>query len=156
MPRRRDVPKREVIPDSVYNSPLVAKFVSNLMTRGKKGIAEQTFYRALAAIEERAGEDPMQVFKKALDNVKPMLETKPRRVGGSTYQVPIEVGSRRRTSLGIRWVIGYARRRGEKTMVDRLANELLDASNNRGAAVRKRQDVHRMADANKAFAHYRW
>ncbi len=156
MPRRREVPKREVLPDSVYNSELVSKFVNKVMERGKKSTAERIFYGAMEVIRERTGEDPIKVFKRALDNVKPLLETKSRRVGGSTYQVPMEVSQSRRTSLAIRWIVSYARARGEKTMIEKLANEILDAANNRGGAVKKKEDVHRMAEANKAFAHYRW
>ncbi len=156
MPRRREVPKREVLPDSVYNSELVTKFVNKVMERGKKSTAEGIFYGAMESIREKTGEDPMKVFKKALDNVKPILETKSRRVGGSTYQVPMEVSQSRRTSLAIRWMVSYARTRGEKTMMEKLASEVLDAANNRGGAVKKKEDVHRMAEANKAFAHYRW
>ncbi len=156
MPRRREVPKREVLPDSVYNSELVTKFVNKVMERGKKSTAEGIFYGAMETIREKTGEDPMKVFKKALDNVKPILETKSRRVGGSTYQVPMEVSQSRRTSLAIRWMVSYARTRGEKTMMEKLASEVLDAANNRGGAVKKKEDVHRMAEANKAFAHYRW
>jgi len=156
MPRRREVPKREVLPDSVYNSELVTKFVNKVMERGKKSTAEGIFYGAMETIREKTGEDPMKVFKKALDNVKPILETKSRRVGGSTYQVPMEVSQSRRTSLAIRWMVSYARTRGEKTMMEKLASEVLEAANNRGGAVKKKEDVHRMAEANKAFAHYRW
>lgn len=156
MPRRREVPKREVLADSVYNSELVTKFVNKVMERGKKSTAEGIFYTAMELIRERTSEDPMKIFKKALDNVKPILETKSRRVGGSTYQVPMEVSQSRRTSLAIRWIVGYSRQRGEKTMTEKLAGEVLDAANNRGGAVKKKEDVHRMADANKAFAHYRW
>ena len=156
MPRRREVPKREVLPDSVYGSELVTKFVNKVMERGKKSTAEGIFYGAMELIRDRTSEDPMKIFKKALDNVKPLLETKSRRVGGSTYQVPMEVSQSRRTSLAIRWIVGYSRQRGEKTMTERLAAEVLDAANNRGGAVKKKEDVHRMADANKAFAHYRW
>ena len=156
MPRRREVPKREVLPDSVYNSDLVTKFVNKVMERGKKSVAEGIFYGAMESIREKTSEDPMKVFKKALDNVKPMLETKSRRVGGSTYQVPMEVSQSRRTSLAIRWMVSYARARGEKTMTEKLAGEVLDAANNRGGAVKKKEDVHRMAEANRAFAHYRW
>ncbi|RPJ55350.1 MAG: 30S ribosomal protein S7 [Acidobacteria bacterium] len=156
MPRRREVPKREVLPDSVYNSELVTKFVNKVMERGKKSTAEGIFYGAMETVREKTGEDPMKVFKKALDNVKPILETKSRRVGGSTYQVPMEVSQSRRTSLAIRWMVSYARTRGEKTMMEKLASEVLDAANNRGGAVKKKEDVHRMAEANKAFAHYRW
>src|SRR5512147_403276 len=137
MPRRREVPKREVLPDSVYNSELVTKFVNKVMERGKKSTAEGIFYGAMESIREKTGEDPMKVFKKALDNVKPILETKSRRVGGSTYQVPMEVSQSRRTSLAIRWMVSYARTRGEKTMTEKLASEVLDAANNRGGAVKK-------------------
>ncbi|HSR66641.1 MAG TPA: 30S ribosomal protein S7 [Acidobacteriota bacterium] len=156
MPRRREVPKRETPQDPIFGSPLVSRFINCLMVDGKKSTAEQIFYDAMKIIEERAGEDPTKIFKKALDNAKPMVETKSRRVGGSTYQVPIEVNPHRRTALGIRWLVGFARARGERTMAERLANELQDAYNNRGGAIRRREDVHRMADANKAFAHYRW
>ena len=156
MPRRREVPKREVLPDSIYNSELVTKFVNKVMERGKKSVAEGIFYGAMEKIREKTGEDPMKVFKKALDNVKPILETKSRRVGGSTYQVPMEVSQSRRTSLAIRWIVSYSRTRGEKTMTEKMAAEILDAANNRGGAVKKKEDVHRMAEANKAFAHYRW
>ena len=157
MPRRRDVPKREVPPDPIYNSTLVTKFVRCVMKNGKRSTAEGILYGSLDIIRERTGDDPLKVFKKALDNVKPSLEVKSRRVGGSNYQVPIEVNQSRRLSLSIRWLSSYARARGDgKTMKERLANELLDASNLRGASVKKREDTHRMADANKAFAHYRW
>ena len=156
MPRRREVPQREILPDSVYSSELVSKFINKLMSRGKKSLSERVFYRAMDVIGDRTGEDPVRIFKKALDNVKPVLETKSRRVGGSTYQVPVEVSPRRRTSLGIRWLVQFARMRHERTIVERLANEILDASNNRGGAVKKKEDIHRMAEANKAFAHYRW
>ena len=156
MPRRREVPKREVLPDPIYNSQLVTKFISGLMKDGKKSTAEGIFYNAMKKVEERSGEDPVKVFKKAVDNVKPALEVKSRRVGGSNYQVPVEVRPTRRTSLAIRWLVSYAQARGEKTMQDRLAGEILDAANNRGNAMKKKDDVHRMAEANKAFAHYRW
>ena len=156
MPRRREVPKRKILPDAVYNSDLASRFINKLMERGKKGVSEKIFYHAMAMIEEKTGEDPMKTLKKALDNVKPILETKSRRVGGSTYQVPIEVGTRRKISLGIRWIVNYARERGEKVMAERFANEVMEAAANRGGSVRKREDVRRMADANKAFAHYRW
>lgn len=156
MPRRKEIPKRAVLPDAVYNSELATRFVNKIMKRGKKSLGEHIFYRAMELVEQRTGEDPMRVLKRALDNVKPILETKSRRVGGSTYQVPIEVNQHRRTSLAIRWMVNYARGRGDKTMAERLAGELMDASNNRGAAVRKKEDIHRMAEANKAFAHYRW
>jgi small subunit ribosomal protein S7 len=156
MPRRREVPKREILPDPVYNSQLVTKFINSLMIQGKKSTAEGIFYGALKTVEERAKEDAVKVFKKAIDNVKPALEVKSRRVGGSNYQVPIEVRPTRRASLAIRWLITYAAARGEKTMQDKLAGEILDAANNRGNAIKKREDVHKMAEANKAFAHYRW
>jgi small subunit ribosomal protein S7 len=156
MPRRREVPKREVLPDPLYNSQLVTKFINSLMSDGKKSTAEQIFYGAMKTVEDRSKDDPLKVFKKAMDNVKPALEVKSRRVGGSNYQVPIEVRPSRRNSLAIRWLISYAAARGEKTMEDRLAGEILDAANNRGNAIKKREDTHRMAEANKAFAHYRW
>ena len=156
MSRRRDVPKREVAPDPVYNSRLVSRFVNQAMVRGKKSVSERNFYAAMNLIQDRTGEDPLRIFKKAVDRVKPMVETKSRRVGGSTYQVPIEVSTRRQTSLAIRWLVGFARARHEKTMRERLANELADAANDRGGAVRRKMDVHRMAEANRAFAHYRW
>ena len=156
MPRRREVPKREVLPDPVYNSQLVTKFINCLMERGKKTTSEGIFYGALKKVEERAKDDPLKVFKKAVDNVKPALEVKSRRVGGSNYQVPVEVRPARRNSLAIRWLIDYATARGEKTMQDKLAGEILDAANGRGNAIKKREDTHKMAEANKAFAHYRW
>jgi small subunit ribosomal protein S7 len=157
MPRRREVPKREVPPDPIYASSLVTKFVSTLMSDGKRSTAEKIMYGSLSSIQEKTGDDPIKVFKKAIENVKPALEVKSRRVGGSNYQVPIEVNPNRRMSLSIRWLVSYADTRGDgKTMQEKLANELLDASNLRGGAVKKREDVHRMAEANKAFAHYRW
>lgn len=156
MPRRREIQKRAVPADAVYDSELATRFINKIMERGKKSLSERVFYRAMKLVEDNTKEDPMKVLKRALDNVKPILETKSRRVGGSTYQVPIEVSQHRRTSLGIRWMVNYAKDRGEKTMAERFANEVMDASNNRGTAVKKKEDVHRMADANKAFAHYRW
>ena len=157
MPRRREIPKRELAADPLYNSVLVSKFINTVMHDGKRSTAESILYKSFDIIKERTGDDPLKVFKKALDNVKPSLEVKSRRVGGSNYQVPIEVNPNRRLSLCIRWLVGYARDRGDgKTMQEKLANELLDASNLRGGAVKKREDVHRMAEANKAFAHYRW
>ncbi len=157
MPRRREIPKREPVPDPIYQSSLVTKFISTVMSDGKRSVAERIMYDSLNIIKERTGDDPIKVFKKAVDNVKPSLEVKSRRVGGSNYQVPIEVNPNRRLSLSIRWLVGYARQRGDgKTMQEKLANELLDASNLRGGAVKKREDTHRMAEANKAFAHYRW
>ena len=156
MPRRREVPKRPILPDPLYNSQLVTKFVNVVMRDGKKSVAEKLLYDALSLIEERTQEDPMKVFKKAVDNVKPVVEVKSRRVGGSTYQVPIEVRPSRRLALSMRWLIGSALRRGEKTMDVRLANEFMDAAQHRGAAIKKKDDTHRMAEANKAFAHSRW
>jgi small subunit ribosomal protein S7 len=157
MPRRREIPKREVPLDPLYGSALVTKFISTVMSDGKRSLAERILYDSFDIIKERTGDDPMKVFKKAVDNVKPSLEVKSRRVGGSNYQVPIEVNPNRRLSLSIRWLVGHARSRGDgKTMQEKLANELLDASNLRGGAVKKREDTHRMAEANKAFAHYRW
>jgi small subunit ribosomal protein S7 len=156
MPRRRVVAKREILPDPLYNSQLVTKFVNTVMERGKKSLAESILYGALNKVAEKTQDDPMKAFKKAIENVKPALEVKSRRVGGSTYQVPVEVRPNRRTSLAIRWLIEYAEQRGEKTMREKLAAELLDASNLRGGAVKKKEDTHKMAEANKAFAHYRW
>ncbi len=156
MPRRREVPKREVLPDPVYQSQLVTKFINCVMERGKKSLSEGIFYGAMKQIESKTQDDPLKTFKKAVENVKPVLEVKSRRVGGSTYQVPVEVKPNRRNSLSIRWIITYAQARGEKTMRDKLAGELLDAANNRGNAIKKKEDTHKMAEANKAFAHYRW
>jgi small subunit ribosomal protein S7 len=157
MPRRREIPKREVPLDPLYSSSLVTKFISTLMRDGKRSTAEQIMYGSLSTIQGKTGDDPLKVFKKAIENVKPALEVKSRRVGGSNYQVPVEVNPNRRLSLSIRWLVGYARERGDgKTMKEKLANELMDAANLRGGAVKKREDVHRMAEANKAFAHYRW
>ncbi len=156
MPRRREVPKRETLPDPLYSSTLITKFINCMMEEGKKSVSEGIFYGALDVIKDRAKEDPVKVFKKALDTVKPVLEVKSRRVGGATYQVPVEVSQDRRTSLAIRWIISNSRSRSEKTMREKLAGEILDASNNRGGAIKKKEDTHRMAEANKAFAHYRW
>ena len=156
MPRKGPIPKREVLPDPIYGSRLAARFVNRLMYDGKKGVAEKIFYSALNVLAEKTGEDAMQAFEKALDNVKPHLEVKSRRVGGATYQVPMEVRPDRQISLSIRWLINYSRARGEKGMANKLAAELLDAFNNRGGAVKKKEDTHRMAEANKAFAHFRW
>ena len=156
MPRKGPIPKREVLPDPIYGSKLVTKFVNRLMYDGKEGAAEKIFYTSVQALAEKTGEDPMRAFEKALDNVKPRLEVKSRRVGGATYQVPMEVRADRQLSLSIRWIINYARSRGEKGMDAKLSAELLDAYNGRGGAVKKREDTHRMAEANKAFAHYRW
>jgi small subunit ribosomal protein S7 len=157
MPRRRDILKREPIADPMYGSTLVSKFINTVMLDGKRSTAGKILYKSFDIIKERTGDDPIKVFKKALDNVRPTLEVKSRRVGGSNYQVPIELEPSRRLSLSIRWLVNYARARGDgKTMEEKLANELLDASNLRGGAVKKREDTHRMAEANKAFAHYRW
>jgi small subunit ribosomal protein S7 len=157
MPRRREIPKRELAADPLYGSTLVSKFVNTVMYGGKRSTAERILYRSFDIIKERTGDDPLKVFKKAIENVKPSLEVKSRRVGGSNYQVPVEVNPNRRLSLSIRWLVSYARARGDgKTMQEKFANELLDASNLRGGAVKKREDTHRMAEANKAFAHYRW
>jgi small subunit ribosomal protein S7 len=156
MPRRRVVAKREILPDPVYQSPIATKFVNTILKQGKKSVAERMFYGAMEIVKEKTGDDPMKTFKKALDNVKPSLEVKARRVGGATYQVPVEVKPSRRVSLGMRWIIFHAQARSEKGMTVKLANELLDASNQKGGAVKKREDTHRMAEANKAFAHYRW
>ncbi len=157
MPRRREVPKREIPADPLYNSTLVTKFVRMLMKGGKRNVAERTLYGSLDIIKNRTGDDPLKIFKKAVDNTKPSLEVKSRRVGGSNYQVPIDVSPNRRLSLSIRWITSYARSRGDgKTMKEKLANELIDASNLRGSSVKRREDTHRMAEANKAFAHYRW
>ena len=154
--RRAGAAKREVLPDPKYGSRLVAKFVNIMMIRGKKSTAEQIMYEALAVVEDRSKQEALKMFKTAIDNVKPAVEVKSRRVGGSTYQVPVEVRPDRRTSLAMRWVIGAARRRPERSMAEKLSAELLDAANNRGTAVKKREDTHKMAEANKAFAHYRW
>lgn len=157
MPRRREVPKREAPPDPVFNSTLITKFLRTIMLNGKRSTAEGILYGSLDIIKERTGDDPLKVFKKAIDNVRPTLEVKSRRVGGSNYQIPIEVSPNRRLSLSIRWLVNYARQRGDgRTMKEKLANELLDASNLRGSSVKKREDTHRMAEANKAFAHFRW
>ncbi|WP_027179180.1 30S ribosomal protein S7 [Maridesulfovibrio bastinii] len=156
MPRKGPIPKRPVLPDPVYGSQLATKFMNRLMYSGKKSTSEAIFYEALEFLAEKTQEDPIKAFEKAVENVKPQVEVKSRRVGGATYQVPVEVRPERQTSLAIRWVINYARTRGEKGMVARLSGELLDAFNKRGGAVKKKEDTHRMADANKAFAHYRW
>ncbi|MEN9799733.1 MAG: ribosomal protein [Pseudomonadota bacterium] len=156
MPRRHVAEKRRILPDPKFQDRLVSKFMNDLMRKGRKSIAERICYGAFDLIEERAKQDPLMVFKKALDNVKPVLEVKSRRVGGATYQVPVEVRQDRRVALGMRWIISYAKARGEKTMQEKLAGEIMDAANNRGNAVKKREDTHKMAEANKAFAHYRW
>ncbi|MEZ0574624.1 MULTISPECIES: 30S ribosomal protein S7 [Halodesulfovibrio] len=156
MPRKGPVPKREILPDPVYGSRLAARFVNRLMLDGKKSTAEKIFYKALDVLAEKTGEDAIRAFEKSIENVKPHLEVKSRRVGGATYQVPVEVRPDRQVSLSIRWIITYARGRGEQGMVARLSGELLDAFNSRGGAVKKKEDTHRMAEANKAFAHFRW
>lgn len=156
MPRKGHVPKREVLPDPLYNSKVVTKLINNIMLDGKRGIAQKVVYGAFDRIAEKTGREAFEVFEEALNNIMPVLEVKARRVGGATYQVPVEVRPERRQTLGLRWLVLYARQRGEKTMVERLANEILDALNNTGGAVKKKEDTHKMAEANKAFAHYRW
>lgn len=156
MPRKGPVTKRDVLPDPMYNSKLVSRLINRLMVDGKRGKASSILYDAFDQIKEQTGNDPIEVFEQALKNIMPVLEVKARRVGGSNYQVPVEVRPDRRTTLALRWLVNYARLRGENTMVDRLAKEIMDAANNTGAAVRKREEIHRMAEANKAFAHYRW
>ncbi|MBM4293710.1 MAG: 30S ribosomal protein S7 [Deltaproteobacteria bacterium] len=156
MPRKGGAIKRPVIPDLKYNDVLVSRFINSLMRKGKKSTAQNILYGALEMMGQRSGEEPIKVFHQAVDNVKPLIEVKSRRVGGATYQVPVEVRADRRVSLALRWIIGYAKARGEKSMDARLAAELLDAANNRGASIKKREDTHKMAEANKAFAHYRW
>jgi len=156
MSRRREVPKREIVPDPVYGDKLVTKFMNCLMEDGKKSLAERLFYGALSIVGERAKEDPLKIFKDAIDNARPSVEVRSRRVGGATYQVPVEVRPSRRQTLAIRWLVSFARKRGEKTMRERLAAELMEAAAGRGATVKKRDDTHRMAEANKVFAHYRW
>ena len=156
MPRKGHIAKRGVAGDPVFGSDLVTKFVNSMMWQGKKSTAQGIFYKSMENLQAKGGDEALKLFKKAVENTKPLLEVKTRRVGGANYQVPVEVNPDRRTSLAIRWIVGFARERGEKGMVDKLTNELLDAANNRGAAIKKKEDVHRMAEANKAFAHYRW
>ena len=156
MPRRKVAEKRETLADAVYNNRLVAKFINTMMKQGKKSVAESIFYKSMKVIEDRSKNDPVRLFKQAVDNVKPVLEVKSRRVGGATYQVPVEVRAERRTSLAFRWILGFSRKRTEKTMAERLAAELIEAANSRGNSVKKKEDTHKMAEANKAFAHYRW
>jgi len=156
MPRRRLVEKKDILPDPKYNSKLVSKFVSVIMKDGKKATVEKVFYNAFDIMKKKTGSDPIKVFKTAMENVKPLVEVKPRRVGGATYQVPVEIKPQRRTALAIRWIIKYSRDRSEKTMQEKLAGELLDAFNNTGSSIKKKEDTHKMAEANKAFAHYRW
>ena len=156
MPRRGNVPKREILPDPMYNSVLVTKLVNSIMLDGKKGVAQKVVYGAFDIIKEKTGKEPLDAFTEAMNNIMPSLEVKARRVGGATYQVPMEVRPERRQTLGLRWLTGYARKRSEKTMKERLAGEIMDACNNTGAAVKKREDTHKMAEANKAFSHFRW
>ena len=156
MPRKGHIAKRRVEADAVYGSDLVTKFINSMMWGGKKSTAERIVYQSMSRLQEKGGDEALKLFVKAVENCKPLLEVKTRRVGGANYQVPVEVNPDRRTSLAIRWIVSYARERGEKGMVDKLSNELLDAANGRGAAIKKKEDVHRMAEANKAFAHYRW
>jgi len=156
MPRKREVKKREILSDPKYHDVLISKFINGIMRRGKKSLAERIFYHALDIIKERTHSDPIKTFNQAMDNVKPLIEVRPRRVGGATYQVPVEVRPERKTTLAIRWIIGYAKQRSEKTMEEKLSAELIEAANNRGASVKKKEDTHKMAEANKAFAHYRW
>ena len=156
MPRRGNVPKRDVLPDPIYNSKLVTKLINNIMLDGKKGIAQTIVYDAFKKVEEKSGKNALEVFQTALDNIMPALEVKARRMGGSTYQVPMEVRAERRQTLGLRWITAFSRARGEKKMCDRLAGEILDALNGAGQSVKRKDDMHRMAEANRAFAHYRW
>jgi len=156
MPRKREVKKREVLPDPKYHDTLTAKFINGIMRRGKKSLAEGIFYHALDIIKEKTHSDPIKIFGQAMNNVKPLIEVRPRRVGGATYQVPVEVRPERKLALAIRWIIGFSKARSEKTMEEKLSAELIDAANNRGAAIKKKEDTHKMAEANKAFAHYRW
>lgn len=156
MPRKGPVTRRDVLPDPIYNSKLITRLINQIMVDGKRGKAQTILYNAFDLIKERTGNDPKEVFEQALKNIMPVLEVRARRVGGANYQVPVEVRPERRTTLGLRWLVQYSRSRGEKTMEERLANEILDAANNTGASVKKREDTHKMAEANKAFAHYRW
>lgn len=156
MPRRREVPERIIIPDPKYDSKLVSKFIKSIMRSGKKSVAESLLYESFDIIEKKTNEPPLKVFEQAVDNVRPLIEVKSRRVGGSTYQVPTEIRTSRRTALAIRWIIGFARKRSEKGMSQKMAGELLDAANRRGSSVKKKEDTHKMAEANKAFAHFRW
>ena len=156
MPRRGNVPKREILPDPMYNSVLVTKLVNSIMLDGKKGVAQKVVYGAFDIIKDKTEQDPLEVFTQAMENIMPSLEVKARRVGGATYQVPMEVRPARRQTLGLRWLTNYSRARGERTMAERLAGEIMDAANNTGSAVKKREDTHKMAESNKAFAHFRW
>lgn len=156
MPRKGHIAKRDVLPDPLYNNKIVTKLINNVMLDGKKGVAQKIVYGAFDRIAAKAGKDAVEVFEEAMNNIMPVLEVKARRIGGATYQVPIEVRPDRRQTLALRWLVMFSRKRGEKTMEERLANEILDASNNTGASVKRKEDMHKMADANKAFAHYRW
>lgn len=156
VPRKGNVPKREVMPDPIYKDKVITKLISQIMLDGKRGTSQKIVYGAFDMISQKTGEDPLEVFYKALDNIMPVLEVKARRVGGSTYQVPVDVRPERRQTLGLRWLVTYSRKRGERTMREKLAKEIMDAANNTGASVKKREDTHKMAEANKAFAHYRW
>lgn len=156
MPRKGFIPKRDVLPDPLYNDKVVSKLINNIMLDGKKGVAEKIIYEAFEIIRNKTGKDPLEVFEAAMNNIMPVLEVKARRIGGATYQVPIEVRADRRQALGMRWLVDYSRKRGERTMKERLAGEIMDAANNVGSSVKKREDTHKMAEANKAFAHYRW
>ncbi|MCQ1530946.1 MULTISPECIES: 30S ribosomal protein S7 [Lutispora] len=156
MPRKGFIPKRDVLPDPLYNDKVVSKLINNIMLDGKKGAAEKIIYEAFEIIRNKTGKDPLEVFETAMNNIMPVLEVKARRIGGATYQVPIEVRADRRQALGMRWLVDYSRKRGERTMKERLAGEIMDAANNVGSSVKKREDTHKMAEANKAFAHYRW
>ncbi|WP_132244933.1 30S ribosomal protein S7 [Marinisporobacter balticus] len=156
MPRKGHIPKRNVLPDPVHGSKVVTKLINSIMLDGRKGTAQKIVYSAFSMIQEKTGEEPVEVFEKAMNNIMPVLEVKARRVGGANYQVPIEVRPDRRQTLGLRWLTGYTRKRGEKTMDEKLAKEIMDAANNTGASVKKKEDTHKMAEANKAFAHYRW
>ncbi|MGI5998454.1 MAG: 30S ribosomal protein S7 [Lutispora sp.] len=156
MPRKGHIPKRDVLPDPIYNDKIVSKLINNVMLDGKKGVAEKIIYGAFDIIREKTGKDPLEVFEAAMNNIMPVLEVKARRIGGATYQVPVEVRPDRRQALGMRWLIDFSRKRGERTMRERLAGEIMDAANNVGSSVKKKEDTHKMAEANKAFAHYRW
>jgi len=156
VPRKGFIPKRDVLPDPLYNDKVVSKLINNIMLDGKKGAAEKIIYEAFEIIRNKTGKDPLEVFETAMNNIMPVLEVKARRIGGATYQVPIEVRADRRQALGMRWLVDYSRKRGERTMKERLAGEIMDAANNVGSSVKKREDTHKMAEANKAFAHYRW
>ncbi|HZJ57238.1 MAG TPA: 30S ribosomal protein S7 [Clostridia bacterium] len=156
MPRKGHVPKRDVLPDPLYGSKVVTKLINQVMLDGKRGIAQRICYGAFDIIRDKTGNEPIEVFEQAMNNIMPVLEVKARRVGGATYQVPMEVRTERRQTLGLRWLVSFARNRGERTMIDRLASEIMDAANNMGGAVRRKEDTHKMAEANRAFAHYRW